>query len=82
MMKKKGKVVVEELVVSNKFARNHLTSKAKEFYKMLQSIKMEPIEHKWAKQAGLERLLNIQWIIPRFIEGVFANLRAIKDGRI
>jgi hypothetical protein len=43
---------------------------------------MEPIEHKWAKQAGLERLLNIQWIIPRFIEGVFANLRAIKDGRI
>jgi len=30
MMKRMGKVVVEELVVSNKFARKHLTYKAKE----------------------------------------------------
>jgi hypothetical protein len=35
MVKRKGKVVVEELVVSNKFARKHLTSKAKEFYNLL-----------------------------------------------
>ncbi len=35
MMKRTGKVVVEELVVSNKFAIKHLASKAKEFYKML-----------------------------------------------
>ncbi len=34
MMKTMGKVV-EKVVVSNKFARKHLVSKAKEFYKML-----------------------------------------------
>lgn len=39
MMKRKDKVVVEELVVSNKFARKHLTSKAKEFYKIYSQLR-------------------------------------------
>jgi hypothetical protein len=35
---------------------------------------MELVEHKWAKQAGLEGLLNIQWTIPR----LFTNLRGFR----
>jgi hypothetical protein len=59
MMKRKGKVVVEDLVVFNKPVKKHQTFRVKEVQKILEWIKMECVEHKWAKQVSLEGISNI-----------------------
>ncbi len=49
IMKRKGKVVVEKLVMFGKPIRKHPTSKAKDVQKMLQWITMEPTKYKCAR---------------------------------
>jgi hypothetical protein len=39
--------------------------KAKESQKMLQWMKMDSNEFRWAKQADLEGMFNLQWTMPR-----------------
>jgi hypothetical protein len=63
MMKWKGKALVEEHV--EKHVKKKPMSKVKENQKMLQWIKMDSNKLKWARQAGLESLFNLQWITPR-----------------
>jgi hypothetical protein len=58
-MKWKGKAIVE------KHVKKILMSKVKESHKMLQWMKMDSNELKWAKQVSLENLFNMQWTTPR-----------------
>jgi hypothetical protein len=57
MMKRKRKVLVEEQI--EKPIKKIPTSKAKGAQKMLQWMKMDLDNYKWAKQIGLEGLFNI-----------------------
>jgi hypothetical protein len=57
MMKWKSKAPIEEQV--EKLVKKKTTSKVKESQKMLQWMKMDSNEPKWAKQAGLEGLFNL-----------------------
>ncbi len=57
MMKRKGKVLVEEHV--EKLVKKKTMFKAKETQKMLQWIKMNTNELKLAKQANLENLFTL-----------------------
>ncbi len=56
-MKRKRKVLVEEQI--EKPIKKIPTSKAKGAQKMLQWMKMDLDNYKWAKQIGLEGLFNI-----------------------
>ncbi len=59
-MKRKGKALVKEDV--EKHVKKKTTFKAKETQKMLQWIKMDTNELKWARQISLENLFTLQWI--------------------
>ncbi len=48
-----------------KLVKKKLMSKAKESQKMLQWMKMESNELKWARLVGLESMFNLQWTMPR-----------------
>jgi hypothetical protein len=63
MMKQKGKMPIEKQV--DKHVQKKLVSKAKENQKMLQWMKMNSNEFKWARRAGLENLFNLQWTTLR-----------------
>jgi hypothetical protein len=56
-------VLVEKHV--EKLVKKKLMSKAKESQKMLQWMKMESNELKWARLVGLESMFNLQWTMPR-----------------
>ncbi len=59
-------------------------SKANESYKMLQWMKMDSNELKWARQANLEGLFNLQWTMPRedMLQDFLQTQEATEDGRI
>jgi uncharacterized protein YdaL len=57
MMKRKGQVPIVEHV--EKPIKKKTTSKVKETQKMLQWIKMNANEFKWAKRVGLENLITL-----------------------
>jgi len=57
MMKRKGKAPIVEHV--EKHDKKKTMSKAKETQKMLQWIKMNANEFKWAKQASLENMFTL-----------------------
>jgi hypothetical protein len=58
-MKQKGKAFIEKHV--EKLVKKNSMSKVKESEKMLQWMKMDSNELKWARQAHLESLFNLQW---------------------
>ncbi len=57
MMKRKGKAPIEEQV--EKLVKKKLVSEAKESQKMLQWMKMDSNEPKWARRVGLENMFNM-----------------------
>ncbi len=63
MMKQKGKAPTKEEV--EKPIKDKTMSKVKESQKMLQWMKMDSIEFKWARRANLEGLFNLKWIMLR-----------------
>jgi hypothetical protein len=62
-MRRKGKAPIKEHV--EKLVKKKPVSKAKESQKMLQWMKMDSNELKWARQVVLESLFNLQWTMPR-----------------
>ncbi len=62
-MKRKGKVHAKEQL--EKLVKKKIVSKAKESQKMLQWMKMDSNEFKWARRVDLEGLFNLQWNTPR-----------------
>jgi hypothetical protein len=57
MMKRKGKAPIEEQV--EKLVKKKLVFEAKESQKMLQWMKMDSNEPKWARRVGLENMFNM-----------------------
>jgi hypothetical protein len=57
MMKQKGKASTKELV--DKPVKNKTMFKANESQKMLQWMKMDSTELKWAKRVGLKGMFNL-----------------------
>jgi hypothetical protein len=59
-------------------------SMAKESQKMLQWMKMDSNELKWARQDSLESLFNLQWTMLRedLLRNFLQTWEATKDGRI
>jgi hypothetical protein len=57
MMKRKGKVPIEEQV--EKPIKKKPMSKAKESLKMFQWMKMDSNKHKWTRRTNLESLFNL-----------------------
>jgi hypothetical protein len=62
MVKQKGKAHVKEQV--EKPTKKKPMFKVKESQKMLHWMKMDSNELKWARQASLEGLFNLQWTTP------------------
>ncbi len=81
-MKWKGKALVEEHV--EKLVKKKTMSKAKKSQKMLQWMKMDSNELKWARWAGLEGLFKLLWTTPwEDLLWIFLQTwEAMEDGRI
>ncbi len=62
-MKRKGKAHVKELV--EKPIKKKPMSKGIESQKTLEWMKVDSNKLKWARQADLEGLFNLQWTTPR-----------------
>ncbi len=78
MMKQKRKMPIE------KHVKKKLMSKAKESQKMLQQMKMDSNEFKWAKGTSLESLFNLQWTTPKedLLWDFLRTQEVIEDGKI
>ncbi len=61
-MKQKDKALAKEQV--EKLVKKKTMSKVKESQKMLQWMKMDSNELKWARRVGLEGLFNLKWSMP------------------
>ncbi len=81
-MKQKGKVPIKEHV--EKPIKKKPMSKAKESQKMLQWMKVDSNELKWARLIGLENLFNLQWTMLRedMLWNFLQTWEAMEDGRI
>ncbi len=82
MMKQKGKTLVKKQV--EKPIKKKPVSKAKESQKMLQWMMMDSNKLKWAKQADLQSVFNLQWTTPRkdLLRNFLQTWEATNDGRI
>ncbi len=82
MVKQKGKAHVKEQV--EKLVKRKPMSKVKNSQKMLQWMKMDSNEFKWARQVDSDSLFNLQWTMlgKDLLQDFLQTWEAMKDGRI